>query len=87
MTASRVIEIIREVLSSHHLFPPEMDITADSSMDDLRADDIDRIGIAMKVEETFGFIMSDREERELSSVQDIIDIVGLRARTPEGSPA
>lgn len=74
-TATRVCEIVAAVLSEHHLFRPELDVTPDSSLDDLRVDDIDRMGIAMRVEEAWGFVVTDKQEREWSSVQDIISTV------------
>lgn len=87
MTASRVIEIIRQVLGSHHLFRAEPEITAESRLDDIGADDLDRQGIAVNIETEFNFEISDQQVRDWNEVQDIIDIVGLCARTPEGSPA
>lgn len=75
MIATRVIEIVREVVTSSHLFRAEPEITADSSLDDLRADEIDREGIAVNIETEFGFIISDKQVRDWTDVQDIIATV------------
>lgn len=76
--STRVCEIVAAVLGEHHLFRPELNVTPDCRLDDLRVDDIDRIGIAMRVEETWNFVVTDKQEREWTEVQDIINTVGLR---------
>lgn len=73
--STRIIEIVTTVLSEHHLFRPVLDITPESSLNDLGADDIDRIGIALRVETEFGFVISDAEEGGWTHLSDIIATV------------
>lgn len=75
MIATRVIEIVREVVTSSHLFRAEPEITADSSLDDLRVDDLDRAGIAVNIETEFGFEITDKQVRDWDSVASIIATV------------
>ena len=81
MTASRIIQIVAEALSENHPWRVEPVVTADSTFEQLRADDVDKLSIRDRIEQEFNFEIRDAPLRSWETVQDIIDIVGLRART------
>jgi acyl carrier protein len=80
MTASRIIQIVAEALSENHPMRVQPEVDASSSFEDLHADPLDVMSITDRIEQEFGFIISDETAKKFLSVQDIIDIVGLRAR-------
>lgn len=72
---AEVQQIVHDVLTAHHLFRAEPTVTPESSLYDLGVDDLDRIAISMRIEERWGFIVSDQTERDWTHVSDIIATV------------
>lgn len=82
-----VLDIIRDELTSHHLFRADPDVREDSSLSDLGVDDLDRVAIAMRLEERFGIEVSDKAERSWATVSDVVAMVTARiAQNNPGEP-
>lgn len=80
MTSSRVIEIIRDKLDFPWRYPPLPVIDADTELAERWFGPVDRATVQMALDEEFGIEIPCLEMASAQSVQDIIDIVGLRAR-------
>lgn len=76
MTASRVIEIIRAECDWILRYPRLPELTVETSLDWMGP--IDRICVQMRLDEEFGMEIASAKMEAAQSVQDIIDIVGLR---------
>lgn len=74
-----VIAIVTKVLKAFHLFRDEPTILPESSLAEIQVDALDRMGISLRVEDRWGFIVSDKEEREWTHVSDIVEMVRQRA--------
>lgn len=81
-----IIGIIRDELASNHLFRAEPDVREDSSLSELGVDDLDRVAIAMRLEEQFGIEVSDKAERSWVTVSDVIAMVSSLRRDNDGNP-
>jgi len=66
-----VLEVIAEQLK----VKPEEILRGDSLEGDLGADSLDRVEIAMALEERFGFEVSDRELERIQTVADCIEVL------------
>lgn len=73
---TRIIEIVRSELASAQIFPPQ--VHADSTFADLRADDLARAGIALKLEDAFLIRVPDDEVEKWEAVSDIVGSVQMR---------
>ncbi len=70
MTFDKVKEIIIDTLKF------DGDVTMDSSLaDDLQADSLDAVELAMAVEESFGVAIPDEELPNMKTVGDIVNYV------------
>lgn len=69
-TYNKVVSVIAEALSIE-----KSDINASKSLEDLGADSLDRLEMIMKFEETFSIDISDEQEANIKTVQDIVDAI------------
>ena len=76
--AHRVHSIIEDRLGAESaLLVPEA-----SLVDDLGADSLDLVELAMALEEEFGIEVPDKDIENLRSIRDIITYLGTRKRPP-----
>ena len=78
MTASRVIEIVRDKLDFPWRYPPLPVIDANTELAERWFGPVDRATVQMALDEEFGIEIPCLAMAKAQSVQDIIDIVGLR---------
>lgn len=77
---TRIIEIVAQTLAENHPWRAEPVVTAASNLDDLKADCLDKMSIANRVEIEFGIEISDRAVTDWASVSDIIALVERRTQ-------
>ena len=80
-----ILDIIRDELTSNHLFRAGPDVREDSSLSELGVDDLDRVAIAMRLEERFGIEVSDQAERSWATVSDVVAMVTALAGQDEAA--
>ena len=74
MVSEKVKKIIIEQLGCE-----EEDVVNETSLDDLGADDLDKIEIVMELEEEFDIEISDNEALNFVTVGNIVDCVKVKA--------
>lgn len=67
----KVIEVIRDQMG----FSSERNIAPEDRFEDLGADSLDAVEIAMALEEQFGIEISDEDGEKIQVIQDAIDLV------------
>lgn len=70
----RAKQVINVVADDLHVASEE--ISVDVRLADLGADSIDRLGLAIRLEEAFGIVICDAAIQRLRTVGDIVDLVG-----------
>lgn len=73
------LSIIAAVLAENHPYRIEPTVLPETSLAELHATEWDRVARAMRIEDQFGFVVSDREEREWTHASDIEAMVAVRA--------
>jgi acyl carrier protein len=75
-TRDKVMNIFHEIL---HIEKEQ--ITPDATLESLGVDSLDKLEIIMKLEETFGIEINDKEAAKISTVQEAIEKVhALRSK-------
>lgn len=77
---TRIIEIVAQALAENHPWRVEPLVKADSSFDDLHADDVDKLSIRDRIEHAFNIEIRDAALKLWASVSDIIALVERRTQ-------
>lgn len=75
MTFPRIRDLILAELASAHLFRAAPEVYPDSRLTEMGVDDLDRLCLAMNLEEAFGFEVSDDDAAGWNTVADIVALV------------
>lgn len=78
-TFERVRIVIANELTQPHAEIDPSDLTIDTHlMNDLGADSLDTVEIAMGIEDEFGIDIEDREAEKLKTIRDIVNLIELK---------
>lgn len=80
--ATRVCEIVAQALAENHPWRVEPVVTVDSTFEELRADDVDKLSIRDRVEQEFGIEVRDAPLQSWASIPDIISTVRQHEKVP-----
>ena len=78
--AAKVLKLVSEQLGNKH------PVTAETSLKDLGADDLDNVELIMALEEAFNLSIADEAAEQFASVGDLISFVEANARVPANLP-
>lgn len=73
MKRTEIFEKVKEIINDK--LCPEVEITEDSTFENLGADSLDTIELIMKIEDEFGIRLPDEETDSVKTVKDLVDII------------